>query len=79
MTRKIITAVAILVTAAAAYAMTELDTDGDNMLTMEELQAAYPSITAEQFSAADVDADGMINEGELADARAAGLIPADQG
>ena len=36
-------------------------------------------MTEEQFTTADVDADGMINETELADARAAGLIPADQG
>ena len=34
MTRKFITATAILVTAAAAYAMTEIDSDGDQMLTL---------------------------------------------
>jgi len=79
MTRKIITAAAILVTAAAAFAMAGLDTDSDNMLTIEELQAAYPTLTDAQFTDADIDADGMINEDELIAARAAGIIPEDQG
>ena len=79
MTRKIITAAAILVTAAAAFAMTGLDTDGDNKLTIEELQAAYPAMTDAQFTDADTDADGMISEEELVAARAAGIIPEDPG
>ena len=79
MTRKIIAAATILVTAAAAFAMTEIDSDGDNMLSMDELKAAYPDMTEDQFGDADTDADGMINEEELANARTAGLIPEDQG
>jgi hypothetical protein len=79
MTRKIISAAVILVTAAAAFAMTEIDSDGDNMLSMDELQAAYPDMTEAQFGDADTDADGMISEEELANARTAGLIPEDQG
>ena len=79
MTRKIITAAAILVTAAAAFAMTNLDADGDGALTMEEMTAVYPDFTEAQFSDADADGDGLINEEELAAARSIGIIPADQG
>lgn len=79
MTRKIIAAATILASAAAAFAMTEVDTNGDNMLSMDELQAAYPDMTEDQFGDADVDADGMISEAELAAARSVGLIPEEQG
>ena len=79
MTRKLISAAIILGTAAGAFAMTNLDSDGDSMLTMEEMTAAYPTFTEAQFSDADTDSDGMINEDELAAARAIGIIPADQG
>jgi Ca2+-binding EF-hand superfamily protein len=79
MTRKLISAAVILGTASAAFAMTNLDSDGDSMLTMEEITAAYPTFTQAQFSDADTDGDGMINKAELAAARTLGIIPADQG
>lgn len=79
MTRKLISAAIVLGTAAAAFAMTNLDSDGDSMLSMDEMTAAYPSFTEAQFSDADTDGDGMINQDELAAARAIGIIPADQG
>lgn len=79
MTRNATTAAVILITAAAAFAMTELDSNGDNMLTLQEVQAAYPEVTEDAFVGADTDADGLLNEDELAEARAAGVIPGDQG
>ena len=79
MTRKFMTAAAILGFATTAYAMTDLDTDGDNMLTMAELQAVYPDFSDAQFTDADADGDGMINEAELTAARAIGIIPPSQG
>ena len=79
MTRKILAAAAILAASAAAYAMTELDVDGDGALSMVEFKAAYPDLTEADFTAADADADGMISEAELAEARTAGILPDDQG
>ncbi len=79
MTQNLATATFILIGAAAAVAMTTLDVDGDAMVSFEELRAAYPELTADQFEAADADADGLLTETELADARAAGLIPDEQG
>lgn len=40
------------------------DTNGDGLVTMEELKAALPDITAEAATAADTDGDGMLNEEE---------------
>ena len=79
MTRKLIAAAAILAASAAAYAMTDGDTDGDGALSMDEFIAAYPDLTPEHFVNADTDADGMINDAEFAEAQAAGIIPADNG
>lgn len=78
-TMKTITLVTASLLAVPAGAMTNLDANGDGVLTMAELQAIYPDVTEEQFVGADSDADGLINEEELAAAREAGLIPDDQG
>ncbi len=56
-----------------------VDANGDGGLTMDELLAAYPDFTEAQFLEADGDANGLIDEAELAEAREAGIIPADQG
>ena len=79
MTRKLIAAAIILTGTAGAWAMTEIDANGDGALTMDELLAVYPDMTEAQFTEADTNADGLISEAELAEARAAGLIPEDQG
>ncbi len=81
MTRKMktLTLIATTFTATTAFAMTELDTNGDGVLSMEEVQAVYTDMTEEQFIEADANADGLIDETELAAAREAGLIPQDQG
>ena len=79
MTRKLIAALAILAASAAAFAMTDLDANGDGGLSMDELLAAYSDMTEAQFLESDANADGVIDEDELAAAREAGLIPADQG
>lgn len=56
-----------------------VDTDGDGMVSMEEFATAYPDLTDETFAAADANADGMLDEAELAAATEAGLIPASEG
>lgn len=61
--------------AAAAWAAAEADANGDGMLTMEEINTVYPEIKAEQFSAMDVNSDGVLDSSEVAAAQEAGLLP----
>lgn len=58
-----------------ALAATEADANGDGMLTLDEVQAIYPEITAETFSAMDANADGALDDTEVAAAQDAGMMP----
>lgn len=61
--------------AVPALAATELDTDGDGLVTLDEAQAAYPEITPESFTEMDSNADGALDEEEVAAAQDAGKMP----
>lgn len=61
--------------ATASFAMSDADANGDKLLTIDEVKAAYPEISEDQFSEADIDKDGALSETELADAVAAGVLP----
>lgn len=65
--------------AASAWAANEVDTNADGVLTIDEVQAAFPEITAETFSAMDANADGALDNDEIAAAQAAGVMPATDG
>lgn len=71
------------VLAFPAYAMSqsasEIDANGDGVLTMDEVQAALPDITSETFAAMDQNADGALDEGEVSAAQGAGLMPPTDG
>ena len=54
----------------------ELDSNGDGMLSVTEVQAVYPDLTAEQFSAMDLNANGALDDNEVEAAQAAGTMPA---
>ncbi len=68
-------AVALSLSALAVSAQT-LDADGDGMVSFDEMLAVYPDTTQDAFSAIDANADGLVDEAELAAAREAGLVPA---
>lgn len=65
-----------------AYAMgagvAELDSNGDGLLSVTEVQAVYPDVTAEQFSAMDLNADGALDDAEVQSAQEAGMMPTSQ-
>lgn len=65
-----------LVGFAANAQTTVSDTDGNGVFSMEELKAAYPDLTADQFQQMDVDGSGAIDADELQAARENGVIPA---
>lgn len=72
---------AIIGTAAAGAAfaatLTELDADANGTLSMAELQAAYPSLTEDGFTAIDANADGAVDEAEFTAAVDAGTLMSD--
>jgi len=51
------------------------DVDGDGLVSMEEFAAAYPDLAADTFTLADTNADGALDEAEIAAAAEAGLMP----
>ena len=53
----------------------EADSNGDGVLSWEEVTAAWPEISSDSFAALDADGDGMLNEAEVAAAVEAGTIP----
>lgn len=60
--------VAALATSVAfsAGAMTvELDTDGDGLASLVELQVSNPDLTQELFTEMDTDGDGFLNDDEM--------------
>lgn len=76
--KKLVLALGTLATFAAVQATAQTvvtDTDGNGTYSMEELQAAYPDLTAEVFTSIDANADGAVDADELAAAQEAGTLP----
>ena len=70
------TTAAITLMAAPAFAIVaEIDTNGDGVYTLAEVQSAMPEMTAETFATLDVNADGLLDADEVAAAVEAGVIP----
>lgn len=60
---------------AMATDVASMDADGDGVVTMPEFQEAMPDADAGTFSQIDANADGVLDEQEIADAVAAGVLP----
>jgi hypothetical protein len=52
------------------------DTDANGTWSADELRVAYPDLTDEGFVSIDANADGAVDQAELAAALADGLLPA---
>jgi len=66
-------------TTTASMAATEVDADGDGMLSYPELTAFFPTLSEESYLALDANADGMVDTDELSAAQEAGMLPATDG
>lgn len=72
-----VTLIALLATliATSAPAMNAfLDLNGDEKASFEEMTKAYPQLSEAAFVALDFDADGFLNNDEIAGAVAADII-----
>lgn len=69
-------AAAIAATPLLAGSLADADTDASGTFSLEELQAAFPDLTAETFSAIDANADGEVDLAEAQAAVEAGVLPA---
>lgn len=59
-------AVSVLAAGTAHSAeLTEVDTDSDGKVTMEEAKAKMPDLTEDSFKTADADGDGSLNAEEF--------------
>lgn len=75
MTRKLLTLIAFAASALPAIAAEDADTNGDGVLSVEEVQAVWPEVTVEMFISMDTDGDGLLNDEEVAAAREYGNLP----
>jgi hypothetical protein len=69
---------ALIIAAAGAtplLAQDMIDLNEDGYLSLTEVQTAYPDVTEADFTLADTNGDGLLDEDELAAAREAELIP----
>jgi len=82
MMNKFALTLAALVTAISpALAMSdsavEVATNGDGVLSLEEVQAVWPSVTTEDFETMDANADGSLDDTEIKTAEEAGMMSTD--
>lgn len=64
---------------AMGQSATDLDVNGDGVLTIDEVQASFPDVTTDSFTAMDLNADGALDGDEIAAAQEAGLMPPTDG
>ena len=81
MNRFALTIAALVTAISPALAMSnsavEVDTNGDGVLSLEEVQAVWPSVTTEDFETMDANADGSLDYTEIKTAEEAGMMSTD--
>jgi len=60
---------------AMGQSATQVDANEDGVLTLAEVQAVFPDMSEDQFAAADLNGDGMLEDAEVKAAQEAGLMP----
>ncbi|WP_368187705.1 hypothetical protein [Aestuariibius sp. HNIBRBA575] len=62
----------------APMADVSIDTDGDGVYTLSEIQVAFPTISADDFMVLDANGDGVVDMIEAQAGADAGLIPMEE-
>lgn len=65
---------ALFAAPALALTVSDVDTDGDNMISFAEMAELYPDLSEETFAEVDTGGDALVDETELAAALEAGVI-----
>ena len=65
---------AALFAAPTLAAISDYDTNGDNLVSFDEMIVAYPDLTEDLFAQIDTSTDGLVDEAELTAALEANLI-----
>ena len=60
---------------AASEGTIAMDTNGDGVITLDEMTAVFPDVTTENFIDADDNGDGLLDDAEIVAAQEKGLIP----
>lgn len=79
MKKFMMTAAAAMALTAPAWAQSDTDAAGADVVTFEQVQAANPDITAEQFGVLDANGDGVLDADEILAAQQSGLLATGQG
>lgn len=66
--------VALLAAPAFALTVSDVDTDGDSLVSFTEMTVKYPDLTEDLFGEIDTGDDSLVDEAELTAALEAGLI-----
>lgn len=53
----------------------EIDTNGDGLMTIDEVRAVFPDVSVEAFSEVDANDDGVLDDSEMVTGQEQGLIP----
>ena len=61
---------------AASENAVEIDTNGDGLMTIDEVRAVFPDVSVEAFAEVDTNDDGALDDAEMVAGQEQGLIPA---
>lgn len=75
MTKFIATLLGFGLAASTAIAASEIDTNGDGLMTIGEVQAVFPDVSADAFAEADINDDGALDDAEMVAGQEQGLLP----
>lgn len=66
--------VALFAAPAFALAVSDLDSDGDNLISFTEMTVKYPDLSEDIFGEIDTSGDFFVDEAEFAAALESGVI-----